>query len=622
MKLLLIGLGLLSTLFASAQQANNKRARKFYDQSSVAISAGKLEEALPMLQQAINEDSTFIEAYQRKGDILRKLNRYREATKAYQKVLSLDSAFTPLTLFGYAESLFYQTHYAEAKVYFARYRQSTSLQAASIARVNKFIDDCNFAIQAQQSSEKVDVKPLGKEINTAASEYFPSLTANNERLLFTRRKDSNEDIYESQRNSGQWLPARPVQGLVNTAQNEGSECISADGQWLFFTGCNRSDGLGRCDIYICRRQGEGWSAPYNPGAPLNTSAWESQPSLSADGNTLFFVSNRPGGYGGYDIWYSEINDDGSFSPPRNAGPNINTAFDEHSPFIHHDNRSLFFSSNGWPGFGLRDLFLSRRDSLHRWARPINLGSGINSAAEESTMFVSSDGKNAYFASSRSDSTGNMDIFNVELPEALRAHPIRYIKGIVVDSQNKNPIAATIELYSTNDYQRIYRNHIPDGYFLLTIPDSSELELTASAKGYSFRPLRFHNIPQDSLITIAMDKLEAGRSYPLDHIFFEINSATLLPQSSLALKHLIALLESNPGIKIEISGHTDNTGNASMNIKLSEARATAVYNYLIVRGINASRLTHAGFGDQRPLTSNDSAEGRSRNRRTEFKILTR
>jgi Tol biopolymer transport system component len=234
------------------------------------------------------------------------------------------------------------------------------LNTTSVDKINKYIKDCTFSLEAQKSP--VPFKPInmGSAINTKEDEYLPVITADEEMIIFTRQENSNEDFFKSVKRNGEWSVAEFLSKEINTSNfNEGAQNISPDGNYLFFTGCNRPDGLG-CDIYISKREGNDWSKPFNIGGPVNTAGWESQPSISADGRTLYFVSTRQGGYGGYDIWSSELNTDGTWSNPINLGQEINTSFDEQSPFIHPDNESLYFSSNGWPGLGNKDLFLSRK----------------------------------------------------------------------------------------------------------------------------------------------------------------------------------------------------------------------------------------------------------------------
>src|SRR5690606_30632465 len=235
-----------------------------------------------------------------------------------------------------------------------------------------------------------------------------------------------------------------LQGDINSElYNEGAHCISPDGKYLFFTGCNRPDGRGSCDIYVSRREGDRWGAPHNIGAPVNSGGWEAQPALAADGRTLYFVSNRRGGQGGYDIWKSELQGNGQWGTPTNLGPSVNTRYDESSPYIHADNRTLYFASNGWPGFGDKDIFKSELDNNGNWQTPTNLGYPINDHHEQSALSVSMNGQQAFFSTRRADAVGGLDIYSFELPQQIRPNPVAYLKGRIVDAESKSPIQANV-----------------------------------------------------------------------------------------------------------------------------------------------------------------------------------
>lgn len=601
--------------------SENKRAQKYYQTAGRLIGDKRYSEALGQLQLAIQEDPAFAAAYQRKGDINRKLKDYKQASDDYRKVLALNPALSKLTLFGYAESLFFQGFYGQATNYFENYLSSGNLRSESRALVQKYLDDCKFSVEALKKVCKIDRRALSNSVNTRQDEYLPSVTADKQTLLFTRRQGENEDLYISYLKNGIWESAVELPGKVNTAAyNEGSECISADGHYLFFTGCDIPGGLGRCDIYISHREEGGWSSPYNPGAPLNSAAWDAQPSISSDGRTLYFVSNRPGGYGGYDVWYSQLGADGRWQVPQNAGPRINSAYDEHSPFLHHDGQTLYFSSNGWPGFGNRDIFLSRRDSAGNWGLPLNLGWPINSPDEESSLIVTADAATAYYAA-RDSLTKDMNLYSFTLPLKFRPGAVRYFKGIVLDAESGQQIASRVEVRYVGNKRVLYSNELADGSFLFTVPDTALFDLNVSARGYDFvsRRLKSDNREKDSVITVMLQKLRPGKKFSVEFIFFESNSSVLSPASDIALQQLTKMLLENPGLKLEINGHTDDQGGDDFNKKLSLARARAVYQYLLKHGIGSTRLAYKGLGYSEPRASNKTPEGRAKNRRTEFVV---
>jgi outer membrane protein OmpA-like peptidoglycan-associated protein len=396
--------------------------------------------------------------------------------------------------------------------------------------------------------------------------------------------------------------------------------------YLFFTGCNRPQGMGSCDIYISRREGKEWSKPFNIGAPVNTPGWESQPSLSADGRTLYFVSTRSGGVGGYDIWKSELKDGGEWSAPINLGPTINTPYDEQSPFIHPDDQTLYFSSNGWPGLGNKDIFMSRKNNATgNWQTPLNLGYPINTFGEESSLTISSNGRTAFFASDQKGGFGGMDIYSFELPEKLRPNLVTFVKGQVFDKDSNEPLDGTIQIINLNTGKAVYDDvaDLESGEFLATMVVGNTFALNVSKAGYLFYSENFSLKDQKSntpyLIKVPLQKITIGGMVTLNNVFFDTNKFDLLPESKVELQQLISFLQKNPKVAIEISGHTDNVGEDRKNMLLSENRAKAVYSYLIANKINASRLTYKGYGETRPAGENDTEEGRQRNRRTEFSI---
>ena len=458
---------------------------------------------------------------------------------------------------------------------------------------------------------------------------MPVVTADEETLIFTRMANNNEDFYTSKKLENKWNRAVFLSRNINTEEyNEGTQCISPDGMYLFFTGCNRPDGNGRCDIYVCKREGKDWSKPFNLGAPINTSGWESQPSISADGRTLYFASTRPGGLGSSDIWKTELRSDGEWSNPVNLGPNINTPYDEISPFIHPDDQTLYFSSNGWPGFGNKDLFVSRKDETENFQKPVNLGYPINTSAEESGLMVSSNGRTAFFSSSMKGGFGNMDIYSFELPQSVRPNMVTYVKGRVYDAKTKEPLDANIKITRLKTNKTIFEDisDFETGEFLATMPAAGKsFGLSVDKKGYLFYSENFslekpETVDKPFKLSIPLHKIEVGKMVVLKNIFFETNKFDLLPESKAELQEMISFLNSNPTVSIEIGGHTDNVGDEKANQTLSENRANTVYKYLISNKINLSRLTFKGYGESSPMAENTSEDGRQKNRRTEFKIV--
>lgn len=612
-----------------AQKLNsskNKQAQKAYELATQSVSYKFYEKAIEQLKEAVRFDGNFIAAYQQMGDVYRKLSDYKNAKIAYQKVIQLEPEFLPLSYFGLGESELNTGEYADALAHLQKYA-SYPLPEASKKLVAKLIADCRFSIGAIKNP--VNFKPvnMGGNINSKEKEYLPVLTADEEVLIFTRQASRNEDFYKSIRTDNSWSMSEPLSPAINTTTyNEGAQCISPDGMYMFFTGCNRPDGLGRCDIYLSRREGKNWSVPFNIGAPVNTPGWESQPSLTADGKTLYFVSTRPGGQGGYDIWKSDLKAGGSWTVPINLGPSINTPYDEQSPFIHADGQTLYFSSNGWPGLGNKDLFISRRDTSGKsWSKPQNLGYPINTFGEESGLTISSDGKKAFFASDQKGGYGGLDIYSFELPSFLRPARVTYVKGIVFDADTKENLDGKIQIIDLNTNQVIFDDvsDLETGEFLSTMTVGKTFGLNVSKDGYLFYSQNFtlDNKLGDKPfnIRVPLQKIKVGGMVVLNNIFFDTNKYNLLSSSKVELQQLIQFLDLYPAVSIEIGGHTDNVGDDKSNLTLSENRARTVYNYLISHRISPARLSYKGYGETKPMVDNQTEEGRKNNRRTEFKI---
>ncbi len=617
------------SLCAKAQNSTNKKAQESFEDAQQYIRQNIFDEAIQQLELAVKADPKFQQAYIQLGDIYKRLKNYSIAKEKYQKAIS--SALTEARIYYVlAECELLSGDYLAAKNNFLIFKDKfTGENKEFISKTNKYILDCDFATQAIQNPVKYEPINMGFYINSEYRDYFPSLTADNETIIFSRVVNGNEDFYTSSKKENEWQKAIPLSNQINTPNyNEGAQSISPDGKYLFFTGCNRPDGIGRCDIYVSRKEGNEWGKAKNLGSVINSDFWEAQPAISPDGNTLYFVSNRPGGIGGYDIWKSTLTDEGSWAEPINLGKQINTPYDESTPFMHADGKTLYFSSDGWPGLGNKDIFISKLNDSGQFCEPLNLGFPINTFNDETGFIVTSDGTEGYFSSDiKNAGFGNFDIYRFKIPAQIKPLPISYVKGIVRDKSTKKVLSANVLVVDLKKNNPVFNDYTSaeTGDFLAVMPIGSQYLFHAHADGYVFNSLNFE--PKESSfnktyeIEILLDRLEVGKSVNLQNIFFETNSYQLSNSSTIELNLLIDLLNENESLTIEIAGHTDNVGDAKLNQKLSENRAKAVYIYLIANGIAQKRLTYKGYGTTEPKATNETEQGKQQNRRTEFTIKT-
>ena len=493
-------------------------------------------------------------------------------------------------------------------------------------RIKTYQFAIDYSAKYNPPDYKFEPQNMGDSINSAVSEYFPTISLDGNHLMFTRRVGGmNEDFYESDRLGNGWTKAKPLGGNINSSFNEGALNISQDGQWLIFTGCNFPNGFGSCDLFISYRTADGWSAPENLGPNFNTEFFESAPSLSPDKRDLYFTSDRPGGYGGNDIYVSHRNESGHWSPPENMGPTINTSGDESWPFIHADNSTLYFTSSGLPGYGGTDLFLVRKNANGEWGVPENLGYPINTIDNEGSLVVAADGKTAYYASDRTDTKGQLDLYSFELRSDIRPAKTFWVKGKVYDKKNGKGLPSSVELADLKNKRLISKLQTDEsGNYLTTLPVGNDYAFNVNRKGYLFYSENFKlsDPSSDSVyqMDIPLQPIEANASIVLKNIFFDVNMFELKPASQIELDDVVKLMKENPLISIQINGFTDNNGKASDNLLLSENRAKAVVNYLKLKGISPLRLSFKGYGESQPVSPNTTETGRAQNRRTELKVI--
>ncbi|MES2622021.1 MAG: OmpA family protein [Bacteroidota bacterium] len=636
MNKILLFITLLATTSSYAQTVITRddakgNAKDYFDRADNDYAFGKVEKADSLFRLAAKEKDNFIDAWLLIGQLnLEHLNRYDEAKKAFEKVKLLLPGYVYEIDFQIARSEMKLAEYAGARGHLKAFLQLPKIAAQQKFLAEKMLQDCDFAEEALK--HPVDFVPvnLGTAINTTADESMPSLTADGKYLCFTRHfgmgRFQDEDIYMSLRTSAGFAPATGIGEMINTERFiEGAQNFSPSGKYLFFTSSDRPDGVGRADIYMSRKTGDIWESANNMGSPINTPGYETQPCISADGRDLFFSSVRATGKGGSDIWVSHLNDQTGWSIPVNVGSVINTQFDEMRPYIHPDGNTLYFSSNGLPGMGGYDIYVSRKQADGNWGTPVNLGYPINTAGDELGIFVTADGTTAYFASEQKDSYGQMDIYRFNMPANSRPGYTSYIKGNVFDATTRESIYANVQVYDL-ETGKLYATLSTDkvnGLFLSTLPAGRNYGIEVMKDGYLFysQNISLIDIKEGTPyeVDIALHKIEKGKKVVLNNLFFEPEQYTLTESSNTELEIITKLLNKNTSLTIEIEGHTDNTGSDDFNKKLSENRAKSVYNALVSKGVAAERLSYKGYASSQPIAPNTSPEGRAKNRRTEFVV---
>ncbi len=630
--LLVLTTGLMGQYYSS----DSKKAIKRFKEARTCLE--QLDNACveESLLKAIKADNQFIEAYQMLAQLCYEQGRLNEAISYYARTLEIDPEGNPEGYRLLAGLKLMAGEYAGALQLAERYLAFPPEKVKNSSRGAIIRESCLFALEAIKHPVPFHPENLGPAVNSEYSEYWPSLSVEEKMLMYTvmlpvanqTGEDPlrlHEDFFYSTWSEGSWESRKNAGVPLNTPDNEGAQSLTADGRTLWYTACNRRSGQGMCDLYYSIWEGDKWSSPKNAGSPVNSRYSEKHPAISADGRTLYFTSNRPGGLGSYDIWMSERTGN-TWSDPVNLGDTVNTSGLEQSPFIHPDQQTLYFSSTGWPGMGQGDLFLTRLTRDAGWTIPENLGYPINTHDDDIGLSLNARGDRAYFASNRA--TGmDTDIYSFEMPVELRPVPVSYMTGRVHDSRNMRGIKAVLQLIDLETEEAVMEleSQPGEGDYLLSLPTDRDYALNVSADGYLFYSDHFtftglHSQTKPLRRDVPLEKVRVGSVVVLQNVFYATGSYELEPASRVELSRVYDFLLLNPAVGVEISGHTDNTGSPELNQSLSEQRAKSVVDYLVNMGIETKRLKAAGYGETQAVADNQSEEGRAMNRRTELKIL--
>ncbi len=614
----------------------DKKHRNKYKQALEAIKEKNHDKAVNLLDAVTTAYPEFADAHFKKARQLFKLDEKEEALESLERAFALQAKpsqrITMMLVQLYEEN----SNYDDAINTVTRFKKSLRPDHELHEYADHTLKLLRFRKDAYANPLDIDIEYLPPEINGPHGDYLPAINADGTQFIFTKRLPSEhyanpynsatqEDLYISYIDEdGHFSQSEPIEDL-NTASNEGAHCFSQDGTILIFTACDRGNRQNGCDLYISFHKNGIWSEPQNMGPQINTRYWESQPSLSPDNTTLYFSSTRKGGYGKKDIWKVSL-ENGMWSEPTNLGPVINSAQNEESPFIHADNNTLYFRSDGHIGLGGYDLFKStmKKDN---WTEPINLGYPVNTSDDEGALFVNISGSKAYYTTNYNNAERNFDIASFDLPEQLKPNPVSYVKFIITDSHTGKALDAIIDI-----------NHI-DGTMqatelvsdlkgqALVVLNLGEYLINVKKPGYILRSENmqlnsFSELKEPYLFEIALDpidKIQEEEPEPvvLNNIFFASGSAELLDKSEPELNNLLELLNSTPNLHLTIIGHTDDVGSESDNMQLSILRARAVHDRLIDKGAIGEQLHFEGRGETEPIVQNTDDASRAINRRTEF-----
>jgi outer membrane protein OmpA-like peptidoglycan-associated protein len=607
-------------------------ARKAFESGNQEVEKSNLDKAEKQYLKAVDSAPKWVDPLIKLGALTFQQGSYDQSKRYFQKALSLDSLGVPTIFFKLGEIAWIEKDYSQVEKNMSNFLQAEKIRPNLRTRAEKYLRDAKFLDQ-DPPVFATQIFALPATINTEALEYLPSLPAREDIMIFTRRVGGQEDFFISRFLDEKWQQSVPLQQL-NTPQNEGAHCLSADGKMLVYTACGKYDGLGSCDLYYSVFEGNKWSAPANLGPAVNSKHWDGQPSLSASGRTLYFSSERPGGKGGRDIW--RINrKGGGWDLPVNLNA-INTPFNEEAPFIHAADEDLYFMSDGHPGYGGIDLFVSKKID-DEFTSPQNLGAPINSNQDEGALHMTLDGTRAYFARAipqeNKATPAQVDIYQFDVPKEIGPNPATFINLKTIDAISQASIQAVIKIVDLAT-GKAFMHALTDknGEMLVCLPAGKDLALNVSKDEYAFYSQHFNLLDTSTLLRpqqllVALHRIESisdtvAENSPvvLNNVFFESGSAKLLETSNFELENLALLLKYHNQIKIKILGHTDNIGSELDNQQLSEARAEAIYRYLLTKNVDRSRMSFLGLGESQPIAENDTEEGRQKNRRTEFILM--
>jgi outer membrane protein OmpA-like peptidoglycan-associated protein len=672
---------LLISLPVFSQEQNKELAREYMIQAEEIMSATQaIDDAREIMITAADLDTTYVKANYEAGLMhLNTINRGR-SVKFFLRVYRQDPSYRFDIEYRIGKGYQYALEFEKALDFFNRYKEKLKARSnyqgrdkIDMATTERSIYECENGIEFISQPRDFSIVNIGREINSEYEDYAPVLNEAEDEIVFTtRRREDNmnenvyednkpwEDIFIARKVNGKWQAAKNIGSPVNTPYHNSNSALSADGSILFLY---TDEGNG--DLYFTELKNGKWTEPQPVPGMINSSYEEKSITISRDETTIYFSSNRPGGYGGLDLYRATKDNKGHWTNVKNLGPKINSPEDDDAPFIDYDGVTLYFSSMGRKGMGGFDIFKATFDpATNEWSEPENLGYPINTPDDDIYFVTSKDSKRAYYSSVREDGMGYTDIYMITIPEGLKSTPaiaeippvkdetttasvlpdapknplaeapkeskaIKYIVT-VVDASDNSTLDAKVRMLGAKDNVIVGMSPKGNGAFEFNVTSKTakEYRLSVERDGYAFQNLtvRLEGAGEEEKTvtrTVEMRKLAERVTGILRNIYFDFDKWSFKTESYSELNMLENMLRSNPGMSVEIGGHTDAVGTKNYNLFLSRKRAEAVKDFLTKKGIDARRVKAVGYGKSRPLASNDDEqEGRELNRRVEFKVVSK
>lgn len=614
----------------------NAKSKKAYKKAKSAANSRLYAKANQYLKEAIDDQSDFVDAHFLLARISLEQKNENLAAQNFKKVIEICADYSPEVYWLLANIEFNGGLYKEAEQNFKTYLTFVNLDPKNRTLAQERLKKAIFL--NQMYSNPVPFQPtLVQGISTSEDEYLSIFSPDNELALFVRRGVRQEKGMLASSTLEEFVMAKTdSNGIFNKGElmpypfnlnrNQGSASLTIANNEMYLSICEIVDNYNNCDLFYTFIDKGFWGDLKRLKYPVNTpSSWESQPSISSDGNTLIFTSARMGGVGKTDLYSVQKNENGEWTNLQSLS--FNTEGSEKSPFLHPDGKTLYFSSDGLQGLGGYDIFYCKLDSNGEWTTPKNIGFPINSEQDDLGFFVSTDGKNAYFSSNKLEGAGGLDLYSFSLYKEARPERVLMLKGEVLDKEGEPVQNSYLEIKSlkSNKVERVEVNARDGKYVgLVTLDKDEDVLVTVNGKGYAFNSTyinaddRAFESPSD--LDFDLSKIEVGKAFKINNIYFSTDSFNLNKKAKIILNSFVEFLQANPSVRIAVHGHTDSDGDQKLNLELSTKRAEQVHNYIKDMGVEAGRLQFKGFGETKPLQSNNSEEGKSANRRTEFFVV--